>query len=552
MASLRYYFKIGLWLFVFGHGFVEIQAAVQSQSAVTQEGALFTPGKDTYTALNTDPNNPFVLSVGTSMSQTHQTANTANPEFIRKKFNDIIKQMNPVTDSEIQAAADWLQHKERIWYTLLALHNYFCHRDHAIFPATLSPENNVEVINRMLCNVAKNSLNVSELTLTNCPFPYCDDNGCQHRACDAQVTQISTKDVPLFSPQHKKAMVRQIESLGINRQHGYTAKSLPNCRLSLEACDVLKAGSDEIDAEKLAQQASFIRDLGNPMLFGHHYANPAVKPNLFEDSNDADWFAHYCASIIQASPQVTHMCPISQPIAFAYKTRKQMLSPFESNVSQDQYLKNITDAQVKAAIAMKKVNPRLKVLISHQWKLMKPKHNSLVDPRYLLEAGIAKIAHRIYNQPFVDLMTPHVDKFDGIALSLYPPMYFDLWRPEGSNTGGVIDIDGALETIVEVSKAFPGKDIYIVETGCNTKDPQKKKDFIDMTLAVCKMARDQGISVKGVYFWGTTNDPEFYFEWNSAAGSTNFAPFDRLDLNDPEASINEAGRHIQDILSDVK
>lgn len=550
MISLRSYFKISLLLFSCGQVFLDIHAAESSQTASSQAGVSFIPGKDSYAALNSDPNNPFVLSVGTSMSQTHQTSNTANSEFIRKKFNEIIKRMNPVSDSEIQAAADWLQHKDRIGYTLLALHNYFCHQEHIIFPAALSPSYDAVIINRMLRDVAKNSPHVDELTLAHCPFQYCDDYGCQDRACDAGVTQIRSQKSPLFTVEHQRAMVRQIESLGINSQRGNASGSLPSCRLSLEAADVLQEGSDDFDEEKLKRQANFIRDLGNPMLFGHHYANPAVKPNLFEDKKDADWFAKYCAKIIEKSPQITHMCPISQPIAFAYKTRKQQLSPFENNISESEYLQNITDAQVKAAVAMKKINPKLKVLMSHQWKLMKPKHNSLADPRYLLELGIAKIAHKMYNQQFVDLMSPHSNKFDGIALSLYPPVFFDLWRPEGSNTGGVIDAEGALETIIEVSEAFPGKDIYIVETGCNTKDPQKKRDFIDMTLAACKAARNKGIPVKGVYFWGITNDKEFYFEWNSAPGSTNFAPFDGLDPENPEASINEAGRYIQNILKD--
>ena len=165
------------------------------------------------------------------------------------------------------------------------------------------------------------------------------------------------------------------------------------------------------------------------------------------------------------------------------------------------------------------------------------------------ENGSQSWRPKTYNGTFVRLIKPFEKHFDGIALSIYPPIHFNLWNPEGSNCSGIIDAKSTLEAIVATSKAFPGKDIYITETGCNTPNPQTKKDFIDMTLYACKLARDKGIPVKGIYFWGHTNDPLFYSEWNSAPGTTHFAPFDTLETTNPTASINASGIHIKEIIS---
>lgn len=496
-------------------------------------GILFSSnynGKEIFQNLNRDPNNPFALSIGTSISQTKRLENTVNPKFIREKLQSLMQKI-PEAKS-----ADWLKNKDRYWFVLDSLPTYFCKRGDFIDPVAIGKDKHSVQTQNLFENLAANRLS-SKLNLTKCPY------------CDSDIVKEDVIADPVFTKKHESAMLKQLQYLGVDNQ----SSNLPNYRISLEAADVLQPGTDIIDQKKLEEQSKFISNLGNPMLFMHHYSNPLSKENLFEKSEDVGWFSNYCKSIIEKSSNVTHVCPISQPIAFSFRPRRQGLPPFESNVSQDKFLENITNAQIRAAKEMKAVRkskggPDLNVLLSHQWKLMKPKHTSLTDPRNYLERLVASIAHKMYNQKFVDLVTPHLKEFDGIALSLYPPVYFNNIAPEADNCSGIIDEAAALETIQEVHKAFPKKDIYIVETGCNSNDPQTKIDFIDMTLNVCKVAREQGIPVKGVYFWGQTNDPEFYSEWNAAPGSTHFGPFDKLDTVNPEASINAAGKHIKEIL----
>lgn len=488
--------------------------------------ALYPYAKDTYAILNQDPENPFVLSFGTSMSQTEHTNNTVHPYFIRKQLQKLAQNnSNPKT---------YLSHKDRIGYLLRSLPIITCQDcQTTINPSDLEPITDSELISNIIDELMHN-LSETHLTLKQCPN------------CHGNVTELPQKRA-LFTDNHKQAMLEQIQMLGVTNQTSCSQYNLPNYRLSIEACDVLQDNSTDIDFEKLQTQAIFLQSIGNPLLFCHHYANPQAIPDLFEKHEHVEWFANYCSAIVSASPHITHICPISQPVAFFNRVTRNNVPPFQCSVSFSDFLKNITDAQVAACKKMKSVNPHLKVLFSHQWKPMKPKH-AFGDPRRILELLVCTIADRIYNGAFVKMLQPCQDDFDGIALSVYPAMYFNLWTPEGTNHAGYFNADDALEAIMETHKAFPNKDIYIIETGCNTTDPQTKKDFIDMTLHVCKTARDQGVSVKGVYFWGHTNDPLFYTEWNMLPGTTNFAPFDDLNTENPCASINAAGLYMKNIL----
>lgn len=503
-------------------------------SAKKPEGQKFPSGKESYQLLNSDSENPFAMSVGAAMSQTHETQNTVHPESVLSEIQNVVKKLS------LEKSTAWLKDKERRWFILRSLPKYICENGEEIDPEKLDPIADSHTVNNILEGLAhrrhhKDFANLEKIS-----------------DVEGNVVKINKKNAPEFDDAHKQAMISQLQALHVNDQDACLKGDLSNFRLSLEAADVLKEESDQIDPKKLEMQADFINKIGNPLLFFHHYANPISKSHLFEDKKDSKWFANYCAQVLKLSPQVTHVCPISQPVGFSFRVKRETLPPFHTNIDQAKYLENITDAQVQAARAMKAVSPQVKVLVSHQWKSMKPLHTGMVDPRRALELGICKIANKMYNGKFVELITPHAKEFDGIALSIYPAIRFNLWVPDGDNCAGKIDYDASLEAIVETSKAFPGKDIYVVEAGCNTKDPEIKRQFIDMMLHACKVARDKGISVKGLYLWGENNDKDFYSEWNFARGTTDFAPFDKLDPENPIGSINAGGIYIQHILSDKK
>ncbi len=488
--------------------------------------AVFNPAIETFSALNQAE--PFVISFGTSMSQTHQTQNTAHPSYMKQRLKiEALKSNNPRA---------YLGHKDRIGYVLRTLPVLLCQNCNIeIDPTTLNLKTDHILIGNLVDQLTKN-INNDHSTFTNCPF-------CK----STQLIEKPKKEVTLTET-HKAAMIAQINHLQVKEQSGCLKHHLPNYRISLEACDVLYNNSTELDPEKIKSQAQFIKQMGNPLLFFHHYANPQAIPDLFEKKEHAEWFANYCAKMIEACPNVSHVCPISQPVAFSQRVSRGTLPPFSCSITQKEYLKNINHAQILACKSMKKINPKLKVLVSHQWKPFKPYH-SMLSPWYALESLICSIADRMYNQSFVSMMQNNIDNFDGIALSVYPCLKFNGWIPQGNNCAGYFSDDDALEAIMAIHQAFPNKDIYIVETGCNTPNDQKKREFIDMTLQVCKIARDKGIPIKGVYFWGHTNDQDFYTEWNLQPGSTHFGPFEKLDPSNPIGSINAAGLYIKEILS---
>jgi len=481
--------------------------------------------KKIYQELNKKSANPFVVSIGTALSHTHYSSNTVHPEYLRKILQQCAqKENNP---------KKWLKHKDRIGYVQTALPIVACTNCYVrIDPSKLSLVKDQRVMESLIDEAVNNTAS-NKLTLKKCVH------------CSGALVEQPRKQ-KIFTEFFLQNMLDQLTYLGVNEQLPCLRYGLPNYRLSLDVTDVLKDGSTKIDPVKLQQQANLVAQFGNPLLFLHHYENPQTIENLFQKSEHVDWFANYCAQMIAAVPQITHVCPISQPIAFVFRTIRQSLPPFTSTVSQPYFMENITQAQVVASKKMKQINPKLKVLISHQWKLFKPKHG-FGDPRRALELMVCKIAHRMYNGAFVKMLQPHQDHFDGIALSVYPAIHFNLWEPESDNAVSRIDADNAFETIMETHKAFPSKDIFIVETGCNTTDPKMKKDFIDMTLAVCQKARQNGVKIKGVYFWEQSNDTQDWYQWNHVPLPTQFAPFDGNTVT----SINAAGLYIKEIVEAV-
>ncbi|MBI2344603.1 hypothetical protein HYV10_00835 [Candidatus Dependentiae bacterium] len=485
-------------------------------------------GKQSYEYLMSNAVHPFALSVGTSLSQTHISENTINPEYVRKQMLKIAKKMGPLEGEK------WLRAESRIWYLLRAMPEYSCINGHNIHVATLDLEHRDIAVKDILSDLEHNQ----ELQLKKCPL-------CQEKI------DFQREQQDLFTVDIQDKIAGLVHYLNIDL---LKLKQIPNMRISIEIADILKSGTTEIDDKKLENLTSFIKKLGNPMIFFHHYANPIQLSNLFEKQEHAEWFANICARIIEKLPNITHVCPISQPTGFVFRvTRNQDLPPFEYTVEQDKLLENIMKASALASDKMKNVRDKnskdvkLNVLVSHQWKIMIPKH-SYYDPRYALELLVTTIADKMYNGKFVSAVQPYISKFDGIALSVYPSLKFDMWKPDGSNILGEVDYQGSLGAVIETNKAFADKDIYIVEAGCNNADPKIKKEYIDMMLCVCARARYLGIPVKSLYFWAITNHPDFYMEWNTARGVTYFAPFDDLNIE----SINQGGKYLKEIIESVK
>ena len=220
----------------------------------------FPQGKDTYQALNADKNNPFVISFGTSMSQTHQTSNTVNPDHIRSMLHAIAQEQ---TDPQ-----SWLESKDRIWYVLKSLPKVRCSKCGTIFnPSNVNPAKNKRLIKLLIKDIATNTT-ADKLSMRR----------CLKCSCQGSLTELPKESTGL-TPAHLQAMIEQIQYLNINKQVGCTC--LPNYRISLEACDILKDGSTTIDQNKLQAQAQWLKEIGNPMIFLHHYANPSIYSKSF-------------------------------------------------------------------------------------------------------------------------------------------------------------------------------------------------------------------------------------------------------------------------------
>lgn len=484
----------------------------------------FPPAHETYQKLN--QLGDFAWSCGTAMSQTNPASqNTMHPTFVLKQLQALaFKQSNPRT---------WLACPDRIWYLLNALPDITCnHCNITLRSDEFDLEKDQKTISAILDDLAQHP-HAPTLTISKCPI------------CNGSVT-LTPKNLPAFSITEQEQMVQLVEALGVKNQLGCRSGKLPTYRLSVEMSDVLQDnGSGEIDLQKIQQEAAWLQKFGNVLPFLSHYTLPLDILDLFESEKGIASFAHYAQEFTKANPQITHICPISQPIAFSFRTtRQQNLPPFCSKLTQTELFQNLIKAHVAAYKKIKTVNPNIKVLVCHQWKPMIPYH-SAPDPRYYLEVLVCTIANRMYNTSFVTELKKHTDSFDGIALSVYPPIYFDTWTPRGSNCNGEIDAQNSLESIMQMHKAFPDKEIIVAETGCNSDNPETQRTYMDMILNACYQARKRGALVHGCFMWTLTNDKKLYREWNTPAGSSHFGMYDNMDVS----SINAAGTYLRDAIT---
>jgi len=469
---------------------------------------------------------PFTIgpSFGLSQTQYHTAPTIYNPGHMQRLlYKEASKKQNPLR---------WLQKQK--WYALTslpAIHCKNCQKKISFDNLNTLDETTQQ---HLLQNLADN-MQDEAYTITQCP--YCSSNN------------VTTKpqSFPAFTPKHQDALVKQVQNLNVFKQLD-NKEQLPVCRISLEISDLLKEGSDQIDYQKLANISKLLKKLKNPLVFIHHSTNPVVKPYLFDNKEDIDWFAHLCQEIIKACPTITHVCPINQPMSFALRVPRSMQPPFSTSLQRYEYINNLAEAQKQATLAMKKVRPNIKVLVSHQWKPFSSKHG-FFDYRYILEKVASSIAHKMYNHRFIKTFQDQKDLFDGIALSIYPRLHCDGKTIVGDNCSGIIDPIATINIVMQVHETYPDKPIYIVETGCNSTDPEHKKSFVDMTLHVCRIAHDMNIPVKTCFFWGLTNDMNFYREWNKAPGSTNFGFYETLNPDNPISSINPYGNYLKSVIS---
>jgi len=491
------------------------------QQLISQD---FPSAQQTYQKLNQAGD--FAFSCGTSMSQTNPASkNTMHPTFILKQMQKLaFQQSNPHA---------WLASPERIWYLLNALPDITCQQCNVTLRTnTFDLTADQKVIATIIDDLAQHPL-ASTLKVSKCPL------------CSGAIT-LTPKDVPAFTDIQKNQMVQLVDTLGVKNQIGCRKGILPTYRLSVEMSDVLQDnGSGEIDITKLQQEALWLQQLGNVLAYLSHYTLPLDILDLFETEKGIEAFSNYAQEFTKANPQITYICPVSQPKALSFRMKvMHNAPPFDSNLTQTQLFKNLIKAHVAASKKIKVINPHVKVLVSHQWKPVLPYHNAK-DPRYYFEKLICSIVNKMYNSTFVDELKKHTEHFDGIALSVYPPIYFNMWVPSGNNCNGAIDAENSLESIMQMHKAFPDKEIIVAETGCNSADPETQRKYMDMILYVCDQARQQGAPVNGCFMWTTTNDNKYYREWNTKQGSANFGMFDTMDAE----SINAAGAYLKDTIS---
>ncbi|MCB0610636.1 MAG: family 1 glycosylhydrolase, partial [Lewinella sp.] len=85
------------------------------------------------------------------------------------------------------------------------------------------------------------------------------------------------------------------------------------------------------------------------------------------------------------------------------------------------------------------------------------------------------------------------------------------------------------------------KPIIVVESGICTDDARTRIQSMKDYLMVCRKALDQGVDLRGFFYWSTIDN----FEWN--LGPTYRFGLVQVDLNTKDRRMTEAGDFFSEI-----
>jgi len=147
-------------------------------------------GKTTYKRLNLDRKKPFVVSFGTSISQTDfNLPNTVNPKWIAQ-------QLHSLTKKQVKQF-EWLKEPNRIWYLLRSLPNISCSSClKNLNTNDLDPLTDEKIIDSLIKNLIEN-INETQFIITMCPY------------CLSKDIKTTQKSYPHFTNDHKKCCLNK-------------------------------------------------------------------------------------------------------------------------------------------------------------------------------------------------------------------------------------------------------------------------------------------------------------------------------------------------------
>ncbi len=260
-----------------------------------------------------------------------------------------------------------------------------------------------------------------------------------------------------------------------------------------------------------------------------HFSLPqwAGEKGGFENKEVVEAFSKYACFIAKnLGTEIDLWCTINEPEVYVGQGYSRgAWPPFKKNIFLlVRVMNNLIAAHKKAYKAIKQILPQAQVGFAKN-----NMHYEVYNKKNPLDVILVKIARMVSNHYFLDKVNSHTD-FIGINYYFYKLMKFTF-------RGGLVDLNKYFvnkpDDPIEKQKSDMGwrtfpegiyhvlrhlkkykKPIYITENGIANARDDMRKDFIREHIMWTKKALDEGVDVRGYFYWSLIDN----YEWADGYG----------------------------------
>ncbi len=304
--------------------------------------------------------------------------------------------------------------------------------------------------------------------------------------------------------------------LACNHYHRYeedfdSAKSLNHTahRFSIEWARV-EPEEGKFDSAELEHYKNVVKSLRargmEPFVTVWHFSLPLwfVKSGSFGRKDAPAIFARYAAKVAEVfGDQVTFYMTMNEPLVWLGEHGKILNAApgFGNPVKALRYFTQLVRAHHAAYVALKAVVPHAKVGVA--------KHQFSVVATNPLGAVVAHVFRFLWNRHFLNAIRHHQDF---IGIQYYQRLFF--WQSkkesesaEKSDIGWQLHPSAIYDTLKEASRY--GVPLYVTEAGIADRRDQRRAWYIEETIAGIRHAVDEGVDVRGFFYWSLLDNYEF-------------------------------------------
>jgi beta-glucosidase len=299
---------------------------------------------------------------------------------------------------------------------------------------------------------------------------------------------------------------------------------------------------DEREVEHYRKVLRALKARGlEPFVTLWHFTLPVwfSKKGGFLNKRSVQTFSRYCTYVLEKlGSEAQFWITINEPLVWASGGHLQgRWPPFRKNPLEYFLVqKRMAKAHRNIYIFAKKIFPKLAVGVAQNEFSFE--HDGRVQ-----NSLKASVMRWLWNDRFLNAIESHQDF---VGLNFYRTWRFtgdkSLTSQDFTDMGWGIDPGGIYQVLLGLKKYK--KPVYITENGLADASDSKRADFIRAHLKYIKMAIDEGVDVRGYFYWSLLDNYEWAFGFKERFGLV------EVDYETMERKIRPSAYTYQKIIKD--